>query len=87
MLLVIYHYTCRSIYKSRTTNYIAYTSPNCRGSARQTSLSPGRKSPIGTGRSRSPGYADSTYAAVQAALNKRQLQVCYDVSYHNMILM
>lgn len=44
-------------------------SPN-RG--RQASLSPGRRSPM---RSRSPGFADSTFAAVQAALNKRQLQV------------
>ena len=38
----------------------------------QASVSPGRHSP---GRSRSPGFADSTFAAVQAALNKRQLQV------------
>ena len=40
-------------------------------SSRGRSRSP-RRSPT---RARSPGFADSTYSAVQAALNKRQLQV------------
>ena len=45
------------------------------------SISPGRaRSPKriasrSPNRARSPGFADSTYSAVQAALNKRQLQV------------
>ena len=33
------------------------------------------RSPSPTHRSRSPAFADSTFSAVQAALNKRQLQV------------
>lgn len=34
------------------------------------------RSPVGSPhRSRSPAFADSTFSAVQAALNKRQLQV------------
>lgn len=50
---------------------------------RGRSLSPGRRSPrrsrsppVSTrGRSLSPTFADATYAAVQAAMHRRQLQV------------
>lgn len=49
------------------------TSPVAR--AKSPGLRARSKSPLD--RSRSPAFADATFSAVQAALNKRQLQVCW----------
>ena len=50
-------------------------SPAARSPSRSASRSPVRRSLSPRQRSRSPGFADSTFSAVQAALNKRQIQV------------
>jgi len=61
-----------SVLRARSPLRSASRSP-IRGRGR--SKSP-RRSPS---RAHSPGFADSTYSAVQAALNKRQLQVIYSI--------
>ena len=50
-------------------------SPAARSLSRSASRSPVRCSLSPRQRSRSPGFADSTFCAVEAALNKRQIQV------------
>ena len=58
-----------------STSVIPHKSPRpgLRGASPRRTKSPARS--VSPSRSKAPTFADSTYAAVQAALNKRQLQV------------